>query len=569
MYPKTILTRLIIAQLFFVVLSCSQKKENSSPETKTNLENKTNKELFSLITTTSDKEEQEVYIQAYLDKAKRENNIEATALGYHFFMNNRYYTEEVLVYADSIIDLTSEKSLDLYPAAAYQAIGDYYFIKKAHKKALENYLQVSSYAKKHHQDHMLFRSKHNIAIIKSFIGSYEEALIIAKENLEYPLKNRSKVSDREYLISISSVAYIYNELKNVDSATYYNRYGLEEAIRLKNDLFYYDFALNQGISAYHNDEIETAIDSFQKHIPQFKKIENLEKELPHRLSIYLFYFGESYFKLNQKEKGIPYFKLIDSIFVEEKTLFPSITDAYSRLIDYYKEENDPENQLVYLNRLIEVNDILHSQEVYLNREIFTEYDIPKLKAERDNVAKKDKLLKNTITALSIVTFILIIGFGVQYRKRQIYKKRFQKIIDSGTVFRKKESLKKDDLKKINIPDHIVKDILDGLNNFETKKEFISNKITLNYLSKKLGTNPNYLSKVINHYKKTSFTIYLSNLRIEYTIEQLKENSTFRKYTIKAIASEVGFNNVQSFTKAFHKSKGINPSFFLKELKKVS
>jgi YesN/AraC family two-component response regulator len=114
---------------------------------------------------------------------------------------------------------------------------------------------------------------------------------------------------------------------------------------------------------------------------------------------------------------------------------------------------------------------------------------------------------------------------------------------------------------------VIKDILDGLESFEKNHGYLSRKITLSTLSKKLGTNPNYLSKVINHYKKSSFTKYLNTLRVEHSIEQLKTNSTYRKYTIKAIAEEVGFNNVQAFAKAFYNSKGINPSYFLKELKK--
>ena len=47
------------------------------------------------------------------------------------------------------------------------------------------------------------------------------------------------------------------------------------------------------------------------------------------------------------------------------------------------------------------------------------------------------------------------------------------------------------------------------------------------------------------------------------------NPNFRKYTLQGISSEVGFNNVQSFGKAFYKCKGINPSYFVKELKKMN
>lgn len=53
---------------------------------------------------------------------------------------------------------------------------------------------------------------------------------------------------------------------------------------------------------------------------------------------------------------------------------------------------------------------------------------------------------------------------------------------------------------MNIPDETVREILSGLDSFEKNKEFISNKNTLISLAKKLSTNPNYLSKVINHHK---------------------------------------------------------------------
>ena len=41
----------------------------------------------------------------------------------------------------------------------------------------------------------------------------------------------------------------------------------------------------------------------------------------------------------------------------------------------------------------------------------------------------------------------------------------------------------------------------------------------------------------------------------------------RKYTIKAIAGEFGFNTSESFSKAFYKKHGIYPSYFLSRLEK--
>ena len=122
-------------------------------------------------------------------------------------------------------------------------------------------------------------------------------------------------------------------------------------------------------------------------------------------------------------------------------------------------------------------------------------------------------------------------------------------------------------KILNISDDIIASILDGLQSFEKTKQFLSLKVTLNSLAKDLNTNSNYLSKVVNHHKKTSFANYINSLRIDYFINLVKKDSTLRKYTIKAIATEVGFSNAESFSKAFVKHKGIRPSYFLKELEK--
>jgi AraC-like DNA-binding protein len=51
------------------------------------------------------------------------------------------------------------------------------------------------------------------------------------------------------------------------------------------------------------------------------------------------------------------------------------------------------------------------------------------------------------------------------------------------------------------------------------------------------------------------------------IEELKVNSKFRRYTIRAIANEIGFNTTEAFSKSFYKTTGIYPSFFMKQLEK--
>ena len=111
---------------------------------------------------------------------------------------------------------------------------------------------------------------------------------------------------------------------------------------------------------------------------------------------------------------------------------------------------------------------------------------------------------------------------------------------------------------------IVNSVLLALEEFESGNGFLDNNLTLNSLSKAFNTNSNYLSKIINFYKKQNFSSYISNLRVDYCIEQLKTNETFRKYSIKAIAFELGYNNAESFSKDFYKKTGIYPSYFIRE-----
>lgn len=121
------------------------------------------------------------------------------------------------------------------------------------------------------------------------------------------------------------------------------------------------------------------------------------------------------------------------------------------------------------------------------------------------------------------------------------------------------------IEDIGVPEYIVSQILKGLIVFENEKRFISKEISLQSLAKEIGTNPRYLSKVINARKEMKFTNYIKNLRIDYAKTEILENPKFRMYTVKAIADECGFKSSESFSKTFHKKHGIYPSQYIQEV----
>ena len=135
--------------------------------------------------------------------------------------------------------------------------------------------------------------------------------------------------------------------------------------------------------------------------------------------------------------------------------------------------------------------------------------------------------------------------------------------------RKDDEEESDEIEEIGISPEIIESIMTRLKVFESEKKYLSQRISLNEMAKDFETNSTYLSKIINLKKGKNFSQYINDLRIDYAVEELKENTTFRKYTIKAIANECGFKSAESFSKSFYKKHGIYPSYYLKQLQQTT
>ncbi|WP_430410779.1 helix-turn-helix domain-containing protein [Kordia sp.] len=270
---------------------------------------------------------------------------------------------------------------------------------------------------------------------------------------------------------------------------------------------------------------------------------------------------------NTKEKTIYYAKKIDSYFEANKLPSKEVRSAYELLIENSKEQKNIDMQLLFTKKLLYVDSVLQHEYKTKNTALSEKYDVPKLIKEKEEIVYKlNKQNLNSFLKLGIMGMLLfLLGVLVwyNYRRKQVYKKRFEKLINE-TKQLESENVKQEN-KAINIDEKIQTKILDALKNFEENEDFIARKITLASLAKDFETNPKYLSRIVNEYKNKSFSTYISDLRIHHTIVRLKTDETFRKYTINAIASDVGFSNSKSFSNAFYKQAGIYPSYFIKKI----
>ena len=253
--------------------------------------------------------------------------------------------------------------------------------------------------------------------------------------------------------------------------------------------------------------------------------------------------------------------------------------TYEYLKRYYKEINDIENHNKYLSKLNTILDHYINDKIYISTKVKEDYDVPVLLDEQKDVIQKLNNTNNTYSYGILLLCILLLATGslvyYQYRKRQTYYQRFKELMKAQNSSKQQTPDKiitpktnpKPEKKKLSIPQKHIDHILEELEKFENEKLFLNQGLSSQSLADQMDTNVKYLSKVINYYKDKTFTNYLNELRITYAVNELKNNVTLRKYTIKAIAEDMGYHSAETFSNAFFKQVGIKPSYFVNQLRK--
>jgi AraC-like DNA-binding protein len=289
-----------------------------------------------------------------------------------------------------------------------------------------------------------------------------------------------------------------------------------------------------------------------------------------------YYLGNSYYKLGQKEKGLHYFKKNDSILNVTNDLYPSLIPAYEYLINDRKENKDLKGQLYYTNQLLKIDSIVDKDYGYLLKTIVKKYDAPKYAAEREeiitNLRNENSIIteekKWIIIASLLVCMLAFGGLLYYYRLKKEYQKRYEAIINSSnSVIEEKIEIKEVKMQPVSmeIDSEIVQNILKQLELFEQEETFLRNQISLKDVAKIVDTNSKYLSKIINAHKYKNFASYINDLRIDYFVNQIQKDSKYQKYTIRAIAEDIGFSNPEGFSRAFQRKTGLKPSYFIRKV----
>ncbi len=540
-------------------------------------------EYFNEVSEDSTKAERVAMV--YLERAKEQHDTIKMARGYDR-LARIFHPKKNLLYADSIIALTKDLKHVTYPglgylmkAHIYEKIGNlvestqYDF--KAYKFAQENNNLIQ-------QEYLLHHLTNNYRIW----GNPKRALNLQvqrhelvttsefKKNLLFSMRNeatpRVDVFYKEVLISsYQTFASCYLELKKIDSAQYYLK-------KMKNAIEAYDGQEKEYYKTISSTlEVEIAYEE-----KKFSEVLKLIKSLKTRFSnfnmnnqIIIYRIeGSSLIEKQRLIEGVKILEKTDSLIdLKKPSIIPSDREVYEKLLSYYQSQQGSEQkQIDILAKMINADSIFKTNYQYFESNIISQFETPLLIKEKENLIHKLKA-QNDKSDLKILMYLIIGGIltiGLFYFiiMQREYKKRYLALFDTKKKLSKTKSLGYS-FQRSSIPDSTIRDILKNLEKFENKERFLRNDINLHNLAKSFGTNPKYLSRVVNLKKDTNFPQYLNNLRAEYAATALKEQGQLRKYSLKAIAQECGFKTAESFTRAFYKRHGIKPTYYLKQLER--
>jgi len=452
--------------------------------------------------------------------------------------------------------------------------------------ALLKYEEGKKIAKKTNDIVQLVKFGYNIASLYGSAGNYKLAIKEVRNSDKILDKYQLKISKEKYEnnksnINIclgSSYEALYNlnsDEKSLDSSKYF----YAKAISFSNNLLSNRISAKSGLGNiyYHKDNYSEAIKTYLSLFVDLK--ENNQK----MESAQIYYnMAISYYCTKKFDEALVHFAKSDSIYQTnklDKSLYLDSNYYQAKIYEIKKEPTKAlEHAKIYLDNF-ELNEIkLNNKKNEINS-LLGKKDIESEMIQISQKYRKQVLIESLLKWGGIALIVLLIAFLlISYRNKKVNDKKFNNLLlEFETIANNKKGIENNedssDVVKnkknssFNLDEEKENELLQKLSKLIDKKEFLKEGFTLLYVANKIKTNTTYLSYVVNKEFEKSFSDYINELKINYAINEMITNSTYRKYSTQAIAESVGFKNAVSFTKSFNKRTGLTPVQFIKEFEK--
>ena len=426
--------------------------------------------------------------------------------------------------------------------------GNAYYDLNNDLEAFKIYTEASVLTEKYNYNVYKWIIATNLALLKLRSKNFREASSLFKRSLDYAqtYPNANKNIQANIVSNITmNIGESYLKQKRLDSATHYSKLGLQNSLTYEDHETSSKFFKLLGNIAHEKGAYEAAIDHLKD---AEKKAQNLENKLI--LSEIYFALAASYTQQKNLNNAISFYTKSINLLDNKNDITPIYRDACLALAKIYSDKEDYLNSKTFYEKYVIANDTLQLRKNIILNTLYDD-DVKTLEYKIKSLEERARTRKNYTMGFLIVLSLIIIFSIIYIKKIRLY------IVSLSKSVKKKPNTTIDKEKVSHITHELAK--------LEEQHFFLQKDCNLYTIAKKLNTNTSYLSKIIGQTKNQSFSKYVNDLRITYAIQKIKDDKTFRSYSIKSIAEELGYKSADSFSKHFKQKTGQFPSAYIKNV----
>ena len=444
-------------------------------------------------------------------------------------------------------------------------------------KNLGEYDLALSYLEKYQKKLENNNFNEQYGLIKVAMGDYVNGITLLKKELktsphlklgigEKKIMNQKLFADKYNIIGEAYQKYYIQSKKAVflDSANHYFNVAAKMMLQ---DNFYPQYT--KALLCMREAKSAALAGNYSKSLSLYRQGRKYPIDNIRTIQLFDLGMGDCFHHLEQVDSALFYCKKYIKNYQITKVSKENLLMAYNIMTQCYSRKNDNKKAYLYAQKSLElIQSIGGIKNKSLN--FLHNYDLKLIKEESNKIIASKNYFKFFLFGILLVLALVIYSFYYYYKVQKEKYYRFLKIIqnlkESKTSEINNQQIDKTEAQaKQIIDEELIEKLGLGLKKLEQKETFLDPNFKLAFVAKKLNTNTAYLSQYFNQVMQKTFSEYMQELRIKYILQKLIDTPHYRKYTMQAIAEEVGYKDANTFVRVFKKQTGLSPNYYIEKL----
>lgn len=498
-----------------------------------------------------------------------------------YYVANYYYNKSEFTHSKQLLIALLEnieksdasKSSKVYQDLIRMCVNKLFYI----HKNLGEYDLALSYLEKYQKKLENNNFNEQYGLIKVAMGDYVNGIALLKKELkttphlklgigEKKIMNKKLFADKYNIIGEAYQKYYIQSKKTVflDSANHYFNVAAKMMLQ---DNFYPEYT--KALLHMRKAKSAALAGNYTKSLSLYRQGRKYPIDNIRTIQLFDLGMGDCFHHLKQVDSALFYCKKYKKNYQITKVSKENLLMAYNIMTQSYSEKNDNKNAYLYAQKSLK---LIQSIEGIKNKSLnfLHNYDLNLIKEESNKIIASKNYFKIFLFGILLILAFVVYSFYYYYKVQKEKYNRFLKIIqnlrESKTSANKHLQIEKTEAQpKQTIDDELIEKLTLGLKKLEQKDVFLDPNFKLAFVAKKLNTNTAYLSQYFNQVMQKTFSEYMQELRIQYILQKLIDTPHYRKYTMQAIAEEVGYKDANTFVRVFKKQTGLSPNYYIEKL----